>query len=255
VRLPSRRYELPEGLVCEAIEIQREAWQAHVAKHPLGVWAIARSGRQDAWNAEGWDRLEPPVVTAEQRETLLQKIRGLSEGSLRCEVPELRGKVRGSNPDRLACYDCKAPVIVRCEASLGTADGPGPRYAAVTEQLLAAAEGEALVSTGRAALTMALHRLWQSPHTWKGLIVLSAGVDDRQGAQPIVRITRADGVRAEFYLNASRTLRWRTTYRNPAPAPAAQLSQLLDFARPSAAVSTLSDRCMVPRPWWETYGR
>lgn len=251
MKLPSREYSLPEGLRCPVQEIHRANWQAHLVRHPLGVLTLARGGGREGWNREGWDELVPPVVTGAEREALVKKITGLGQGTLRCRVPEFRGK-RGSDPDKVACYDCPPQVAVPCEGILN--GGVGPRYAAVTEALLAAVEAGVAVVHTREVVTRALSRLWNAPDRWQQLVLLTVGMDDRQGMHPIVRITRADGVRAEFYLRG-RNLYWRTTYRYVARGPAARLSFVMAMARPSVLTGHLSDLAAVPRLWWEGVGR
>ncbi len=255
MKLPSRDMRLAGGLVCPARAIDRAAWLEHVVKHPLGVNAIARNSGRDPWNLEGWDRLSPPVVTQAQRDEVLRGIASLREEKLRCEVPELRGKKSGSEPDRLACRKCVVPIVSRCEKLLDADDGVGSRYASVTEELLGALEEGQGVVIAPASFHEAIQRLWRAPERLAGLVVLTIGLDRACAAVPIARISRADGVRAELYFEEPNRLRWRTAYRNAALTRTGPqiVSFVGEVARPSPGLA-LSDLCVVPRRWWEAHG-
>jgi len=256
MKLPSRDLRLAGGLLCPATPIERSVWLEHVTKHPLGVSAIARSRGRDAWNLEGWDRLAPPVISEPQRAELVKGLAGLSEGKQRCEVPEVRGKKSGSDPDRLACRDCTVPIIARCEQLMHVEGGVGQQYAAVIESLLLAVDEGQGLEVAPAKFQQAVHRLWRSPSDLDGLVVLTVGLDDRRAARPIARLSRHDGVRAEFYLEEPNRLRWRTAYRNFVMTRTGPqvVSFLGDVARPAPKLGRVSDLCVVPRRWWETHG-
>lgn len=256
MKLPSRDFLLVGGLACPNSEIDRGVWQEHVVKHPLGVHAIARSFGRDPWTDEGWDKLEPPVVTEEERVNLVRDIAALAEGKLRCEVPEFRGKKAGASLERLACRDCQPPVVARCEKLINAPAGVGVRYTNVTEDLLKELSGENGVQVEAARFHQVLHRLWRSPEKLAGALVLTVGLDGRRAARPVVRISREDGVRAEFYLEEPNRLRWRTTYRayiQTRTAPQ-RISFLGDIPRPAPGLGRVSELCVVARRWWEAYG-
>lgn len=256
MKVPSRDFSLAGGLLCPSIEIERGVWQEHVVKHPLGVNAIARSAGRDAWNYEGWDQLAPAVVTETERAELLKAIGGLVEGKIRCEVPELRGKKTGSNLERLACRDCEVPVVARCDKLINAPDHVGVRYAAATESLLADLATDAGVQIEPARFHQALHRYWRSPETLAGVVVLTVGLEERRAARPIARISRGDGVRAEFFLEEPNRLRWRTTYRalEQTRTGPQRFGYLIDVPRPVPGLGPLSETCLVARRWWEAHG-
>jgi hypothetical protein len=193
VRIPSRDLVLAGVLHCPSKEVETSAWQAHLVKHPLGIQAIARSAGRSPWSTEGWDKLDPPVITEAQRGALVRSISALSSGKLRCEVPELRGKKSGSNPDQPACYACRPPIVFQCERLCA---GLGARYAAVTQELLAELAGEAGISISRDAFLRRMYALFRAPADVAGLSVLTFGVDGRRRASAIARMNRLDGVRS-----------------------------------------------------------
>jgi hypothetical protein len=256
MKLPARDFLLAGDLVCPSSEIVRSVWQDHVVKHPLGVHVIARSSGRDPWTDEGWHLLQPPVVTEAERAGLVHDIASLVEGKLRCEVPELRGRKAESSGHNLACSDCQAPIVVRCEKLLNAPGGVGARYASATESLLEALSGENGLKIEAARFHHALLRLWRSPEKLAGAVVLTVGLDGRKGAVPIVRISRDDGVRAEFYLERADRLRWRTTYRayiQTRTAPQ-RISFLGDVPLPAPRLGRVSELCVVARRWWEAHG-
>jgi hypothetical protein len=256
MKVPSQDYALAGGLVCPVHEVDRGVWQEHVVKHPLGVQALAKSEGVAAWNQEGWDRLEPPAVTEGARAELVSLIAALSEGTLRCAVPELRGKKSGSDPERLACRDCQAPIVVRCEKLLHAPGGVGERYRSVTEDLLAGLTGDAGVAIAAEKFHAALRGMWRTPEKLAGAIVLTVGLENRRGARPIARISRYDGVRTELYFEEPDRLRWRTTYREFAKTRTGplQISFLSDVPRPAPGLGRVSELCVVARRWWESHG-
>lgn len=255
MRLPNRDYVLEAGLLCPSTSIEQRNWQAHVVKHPLGVGAIARRAGRDGWNTEGWDALEPPVVTERTRERLVGAIANAAQPGQRCGVPELRGRRGGSDPMRLACHDCAPPLLQACDELVNPADGVGTRYADVTEQLLSAVAQGAGVEVSRQDFVRVVHSLWRSPDRLRGLIVLTVGLDPRAARVPVVRLSRDDGVRAEFYLQEPNRLTWRTTYRmaEETRTAAARIGFLMSVPRPAPGLGRLSDLCVVTRRWWESH--
>lgn len=256
MKVPAADIRLAGGLVCPSDAVDRAVWQEHVVKHVLGVHAVARSHGRDPWTYEGWTQLDPPTVTELERADLADQIASLAEGKLRCGVPELRGKQKGSNADSLACRDCQAPIIVRCEKLINVPGGVGDRYRNVTDTLLGALSEETGLQIPRPDLLRALHRHWQAPERLDGAVVLTVGVEDRKGTWPIARINRSDGVRAEFYLEQPNRLRWRTTYREMEATRTGpqKISFLSDVARPGPRPTVLSELCVVARHWWEAHG-
>jgi hypothetical protein len=255
MRVPSQEYALAGGLKCLPREVPLGAWLDHVVKHALGVRSIARSEGRDPWHHEGWDRLDPPVVNDADRTTLAAAIGALTEGKLRCEVPELRGKKRGSAPDRLACYECQEPILGRC-AKLVATSGVGDRYRATLEDLLRELSVDGGVQVGRAAFHTAARRFYRTPERIDGVVLLSLGVDDRRSRTPIVRISRSDGVRAEFYLDTPQRMRWRTTYRDALATSAGEgrITFVSDMPFCPSYLSAVSEHCVVARRWWDSHG-
>lgn len=250
MRLPTRTIELPGGLSCPTVRIEQGPWLAHVVKHPIGLDAVLGRPPKAPWNREGWDALTPPVVEYTERDRLVRNIAALEVDGARCGIPELRGARGESDPTRLACHVCPQTLAAQCAWVL---DGVSTAYAAVTMSLLDGLAGTASVPVPKASLTRSLARLFARPGEWSSLSVLSVGLDARQRAIPIARISRADGVRAEFYVQG-RALRWRTTWRER-PAHAAQaMSFLLDVAPAGNRAAPLSDQCLVDRLWWERHG-
>ena len=256
MKLPSRDFLLAGGLVCSARDVDRAVWQEHVVKHLLGVGSIAISRGRDAWNHEAWDRLDPAAVTERERVDLVRGISALAEGKLRCEVPELHGKKRWSDPERLACGECQAPIVVRCDKLLNGPGGVGERYRAVTESLLRQLAGEDAVQITAPRFENAVHRHWRTPEKLAGALLLAVGLDNRRATLPIARINRGDGVRAEFYFEEPDRLRWRTTYREFVKTRSGpqQISFLLQIPRPAPRLGRVSEICLVARRWWETHG-
>ena len=256
MKIPSRQFELAGGLVCPPVEVPRDVWQEHVVKHPLGVEAIARTRGRDPWNREGWDRVDPPVISEPERAEILRAIAALAMGKLRCEVPEIRGKKGGSEGDRLACSVCPPPIVVRCGELLGPPAAVGGRYAAVVDTLLATLANDTGTRVEAARFHEAVGRLWRTPEKLTGLVVLTVGLDARSQTRPIVRVSRDDGVRAEFYLEEPKRMRWRTMYRDQAEVRSA--AQRINFLRkvpmPAPRLGPVSDMCVVPRHWWESHG-
>ncbi|WP_433935300.1 hypothetical protein AB3662_11375 [Sorangium cellulosum] len=241
--VPSRTVALPGGLVAPPVEQKLTTWHAHLLKHPLGVHAVR--GNQP-WNQEGWDRTVPPVVTAEQRERIAGRIMALRPNGMRCQVRELRG---ARSPEAEPCYACQTPLVSLCAAILDEADGVGHRYAATIEALLTDVAEEAAVVIPRRDLSFRLIKSLTRPAWIEAGTVLAVGVD---GKTPMVRIARADGTRADFWLNGN-GLTWRTTYRMPQASVHTQLSFMMDHFAPAPSLP-LSDVYVVPRRWWEAYG-
>lgn len=249
MRLPTKTVALPRGLTCPSRLVPRDVWLAHLVKHPLGIEAASRLGGKGVWNGEGWDRLTPPVVGTDERAALVRNIADLEVDEQHCGVPEFRRGRKASDLDDLACYRCPETLAAQCSWVL---DAPSRAYAAVIDSLISGFEEPATAVVSRLGLTTRLIKLISRPASWAALTVLSVGLDDRSRSNRIARISRADGVRAEFYLRGD-SLEWRTTWRKPPVHATEAMSFLLDFARPAPA-APLSDLCLVDRLWWESHG-
>jgi len=246
MKLPGAKTTLPCGLACPEADIEAGAWQAHLLKHPLGFGALLRYPGIKSWNAEGWDRLEPPVITESRREALVKAIASLPG----CRFPEIRGGA-GSNPDKLPCYQCHGKTLAECQRLFGFGDPlVSGAYADVALSMLESLSSEKAVAVDRAAVCRRAISLWRSPEALDGLTVGSAGADHDD--RLFLTVSRYDGVRTEFYLEAS-ALKWRTTYRELRATSPRRLVFLLDMNPPDIRAGTLSDQCIVPRHWWENH--
>lgn len=245
MNLPSTDIALAGGLTCPAAVIPRAQWIAHVVKHPLGLTALARS-RTNEWNGEGWDRLSPPVIAVAARDAVVHDIASLEIRGARCGVPEFQSARDASDLDRLACLTCPAPLAEQCERVL---EETSRAYATVIQSLLEGFVAEAAIAVRREEFSRRLMRALARRQPWTSLSVLTVGLDDRSKSSVIARISRGDGVRAEFYLRDT-TLAWRTTWRKPPAHANEATSFLLDHAQPHPR-APLSDLCLVDRRWWE----
>lgn len=246
MKLPSSSRTLPCGLACPQADIEPAVWQAHLLKHPMGFGSLISYSGQRPWNAEGWDRLEPPVITESRREALVKAIASLAG----CRFPEIRGGT-GSDPDELPCYQCPGKSLAECQRLLGTGEPlVGKGYADVALSMIESLSSDTAIAVDRAAVCQRAISLWRTPEALTGLTVASAGLDHKD--RPILRASRYDGVRTEFYLRGSE-VRWRTTYRELRATAPRRLVFLLDMNPPSVRAGTLSDRCIVPRQWWENH--
>jgi hypothetical protein len=264
MKVPSRAFTLSNGFELHPKEVTLGVWQDHVVRHPLGIYRMA-IGR--AWNDEGWDRMDPPVVSEEQRDQFIAQVPGFSVGARGCGVPafllgaanaapkaKATSKAPVSPPER-PCETCQPPVVTRCANALHGL-GVGPRYGRIIDELAEAVAGEAGVVVPRAEVAKAVTRLWSQPARYDGLVVASLGeLLKGNTKRDVLRISRADGVRAEYYANGARGA-WRTTYRGiPAGASGAQrASFVLDVPVSSPRLHPSSDAYVVPRPWWQEHG-
>jgi len=249
MKVPARTIELPGGLRCPAYDVAQAPWLAHVVKHPLGLGAVAGRPPGTPWNREGWGTLALPVIDPAERDRLARNIAGLDVDGHQCAIPEMRGAPGASDPDRLACYVCPHTLASQCAWVL---DDVSKAYASVTTSLVEAFDAASSVAVPRASMFKTLARKLPRYDAWASLSLLSVGLDARQGSRQIARISRADGVRAEFYLSHGE-LRWRTTWRHPPVNHSQAMSFLLDFATPAPTTSPLSENCLVARLWWERH--
>jgi hypothetical protein len=245
---------------CPARDIDAGVWQDHLVRHPLGIHGKVQANGPAPWDLEAWDQTDPPVINAKRRNQLLTAIAALAQAGGTCLVPEIIGGPRGVvEPDAPACSRCLPLVRSACVNLCHEQDPVGLRYAEHTEQCLAAVEGEQGIIVARTALVTALLRTRNSPEADATLVVLSFGHANAANTR-IARLNRGDGTRVELYVDAGRTLRWRTTYRQAsrrgdtrAPLLAPRRQFLVDFPMESSTFGTLSDKCVVPRLWWRTH--
>lgn len=252
--IPSRTFSFARSLVAAPARIDVNVMQAHLIKHPFGMERLMSGSRRRAdqtWDADGWHLLDPPVITLEQRRAMTAAIGALAVGSAQCEVPRLPAERYGGEPpdNWERCYDCPRPLAATCEAeTLPVAEA----YARVVDETLAlvADPGGVVVS----AVDFA-RAVFQLRRDLVGLAVLTVGLARSIDAQPIVRVSRWDGVRVELWLRDGHLMRWRTCYRKLGATRAAQQQFLLEGAvRPTAFSLPLSDRCVVPHLWWRQGG-
>jgi hypothetical protein len=251
---------LPGGFECNPTEIEEGAWQDHIARHVLGAHGKRFGSGPAPWNYEGWDATVPPIITAKMRKDLVRKIGELHSDGRTCLVPQFTNRpepVRA--PDVAYCKRCDTEVRRSCVALCHGSDGVGLRYGELIDDFLQGVEegrGELvkqydlklrLMSTA-ASKTEKLHEV----------VVASWGFPPDHPS-PVVRISRGDGTRVEFYATGKQ-LRWRTTYREGssdqsksfALAPWAR-QFLTQFPKETPSLGALSDRCIVPRLWWRNH--
>jgi hypothetical protein len=245
--LPSRRIDLPGGYRWEPNLVDLEAWQAHLLKHPLGLWATRELGR--SWDHESWTKTTPPVLDEQKRSQLFAAIAQASSAANACAVPEVFG-VQSSQETEPQCYRCKAPLLTQCFGLMNSI-GISPRYAELTEQVVASlSEGEAVE---RRALAATLQRTARRMEDWSNLVVMAVGNLGREAGHGL-RLTRGDGIRVELRLGLNHRLQWRTTYRIPEiAAHSGAWGYLLKLPDPAPKLS-LSDVYVVPRAWWQEHG-
>ena len=250
MKLPESPRSLPGGLVCPDNDVERRVWQAHLLKHPLGVGALIEHDGAEPWNYEGWDTLEPPVITQARRDSIVKAITAL-QGSSECRLPELRGRTE-SDPERLPCYDCARNAFRTCETVFSSGEAPvvAQEYLRVTLELLASVDSARGEIVPRGEFTRRALSLWWTPEAFAGLTVAQVGT--LWGGKPLLWITRFDGVESQYYLEGKK-LRWKTTYRVKLPTATSQLSFLVKTKNPIAQAGDLSDKCIVPRQWWENH--
>jgi len=251
MKLPDSPQVLPGGLVCRPKEIARGVWQAHLLKHPLGIGALIDHDGEAPWNLEGWDQLEPPAITQARRDEIVEALGGMGGQGSACRLPEIRGLIE-SDKDHLPCYGCAGNALDTCEMLLGTGEAPrvAQEYLRVTLELLASVDSVRGKVVARAEFCRKVTSLWRSPDKLVGLTVAHAGT--LANGVAILWITRFDGVQSQYYFEGD-DVRWKTTYREKRSAPVPQMNFLLDMKPPLARAGDLSDKCIVPRHWWENH--
>lgn len=251
MRLPGQRYVLPNGLRWDPENVPYQSWHYHVMKHPLGVHRMRNAaGYPVPWDREEWTRLAPPVLTHDERPRVMKKIALVQIGGQQCGVQEVFGKPPPKRPsDRFPCNDCAAPVAEECRSVLHDQHAVGRRYAEVTEDLVSVLRDG--VPVGRSAWLERFARLVRTnPESAASALVLTVGLPALENRLR-VRISRGDGVRAEFWLYPRGVMQWRTTYREP-PTPNRSISKFLCEFLPSCGFK-LSEECLVARLWWEQH--
>jgi hypothetical protein len=254
--LPGRPLRYAGGLRCVPKVVGANAWQAHLLKHPMGMRAqcVQHATGRRRWNDEGWDALDPPVVTLDERRRAVTEIRALRAADQRCAMPrlELEEYAGRAELERMPCYGCASALCSACARVLNEVVEVGPRYAKATERVLASLEGDLGHLLRRQELLELVMRLCRRRETLEDAAVLWCGLlpeEDRL----VARVNAANGVRVECYLEyGSMSMRWRTTFRN-VPGSGPKVAELLLDAprRPSRGGALLSDCCVVSRPWWE----
>ncbi|MDP3277928.1 MAG: hypothetical protein Q8Q09_22275 [Deltaproteobacteria bacterium] len=242
VTVPSREFRLPTNptLVASPLVLNVRPWVGHIVKHPLGA---LESPTQ--WNAEGFDRLDPPVVKASERDAFVTFVQDSNARGGACGVPSICDPVSGEAQleQPLPCFGvCPSVLVLGCRQQLSALSD---RYAALVDELLASVSDGVVVP--RAKAFAAIARAATPAGTLDGLAVLAVGVRINSSYTDVVaKVSRADGVRVDFYVR-SRTLRWRTTMRRIPRSPTAAARQLLDVPRDDSMSATV----LVARSWWQ----
>lgn len=246
--VPSKVYRPLEDLVIRPREVDATVWQAHVIRHPFGLYSIRGTRRlygPRRWNHEGWDALHPPTLTEGVRKKLTGAISKLEDGSRHCEETMLSVLETTSAPvleGDVACYHCGTMLAVACA---DTTRDVGKRYAAYVDDSLERLQDA--VAVDRRALARTVAR-----EVFKDDVQLIGTVGDFTGGAYGLRINRPDGVRVEFRWDRE-YLEWRTTYRVSVSRPAHRRSHLLAHLSTFDSDELLSDQALVPRPWWEKH--
>lgn len=246
MRVPSHQRVVAPGLVFRAVDVAPLVVHRHVMKHPVGLGSLygprPRSGVRH-WDQEGWNEVEPVVLTRDDRRDLVRRIREFDLDGLRCAAAllVLEQHARDQVEEALPCDACPARLAERCSEETTTL---AERYVSHVQQALdaltRAAEVDRLELTRRVFGALVHRRPFPQA-------VLSVGLLPAGDAG--IRINTADGVRIEFYFQAENP-RWRTTYRNVPRGANDRVSFLLDLL-PQAPSTALSAKTFVPRQWWK----
>ncbi|MCA9610629.1 MAG: hypothetical protein KC619_33770 [Myxococcales bacterium] len=246
MRVPSRTYRLAPSATVTDRDVDLEAWQAHVISHPFGLETIRRGTRVEGvrrWNHEGWDRLDPPLLTEARRIQLTGAIRQLRDGGRRCGVDELE-TLETDHPwatSRVACYGCGPVLTQACADQLVEV---GRAYAAFVDDTLAHLEDAVVIP--RRELPAAIERCRFSDDVPVVGTLGELRGDNAWG----LRFNRPDGVRVEVREDGD-TFFWRTTYRNRVDRWADVRAHLLSHLAGHDPDDELSGKALVPRPWRE----
>jgi len=239
--VPSKEFVLPTSppLRASPTAIADRSWVAHLAKHPLGAYALHQ---RKPWNAEGFDALTPPTIEHAERERFLAFIRDTASRGGACGVREFAQDPSRSSDGKIACFDeCPTKLVRGCNEMLRAV---GDRYRALVDELLDALVDGIAVPRGLLSATITRGLLQQ--RSLSGLVLLATGVKQRSTfCEDVAQINRFDGVRVSFYLNRA-SLRWRTTFRCAPRSPTAAVRTLLDVPRDESTSATF----LVARSWW-----
>lgn len=246
MKVPSRKFSLVSGLVCDPRDKTPNVVQEHLVKHPVGVTSVVTGA---PWSAERWDELG--VIDEATRRTFIQQVLRLRHGHAECAVPEIRGSGATASLDTLACKSCPSALASTCEAVSSATIAA--RYFAVFEQLLDAVSGPTAESMPKATLTTHLFGALRSTPSLADVVVAYGGLDARSRTSLIVRLNRGDGVRAEVWFEEPDQLSWRTLYRDPraVATPNGRISFLMDAPPQANSRTRLSDFCLVSRPFYK----
>jgi hypothetical protein len=254
MRLPERTYTLPGGFECHPSDIDEGTWQDHVVRHPLGVHSKRIGTGPAPWNLERWEATEPPVITTKRRRELVRQIAELRSDGHGCLVPQLTNRPEPVRAPEVAyCKRCHTAVRDACVRLCHKVDDVGVRYGQIIDELLRAVEDGVGELVTQYELKMRLMATTSSDQL-DCVVVASWGSRPHAGS-PLLRLSRGDQTRVEFYVEARKRLRWRTTYRDVASegtfvrVPKVRRF-LTDFPAATSALGALSDRCIVPRLWW-----
>jgi hypothetical protein len=247
-------YELARGLAVRPRDVESRAVQAHFIKHPMGLGALRSGSRRGKrqWNAEGWDRSEPAVISLERRRVLVQAIHALVVGGDRCEVNRLQRESLGGDVHHLGeeCYDCPTGLVEAC-AELTKDDVT--RYLSFVDTLLEMVSPQETAEVAPLALFERVFSIFPDARGFEGLAVFAIRQHPTKADDLIARLTSWHGFRAEFYVNGS-SLSWRTLLRVRTETPSGIFRHLVEDSSPTGGPSCpLSEMVLVPRPWWETH--
>jgi hypothetical protein len=239
--------------VCPSTEVELQVFLDHVIRHPLG----ALHSQGVAWNQEGWDKTEPPTVTAAERDAIVASVRELRAGAKSCVVFDAEGawkKLRSVQAG--PCCSCDGTLVKKCVPFLLADGSVGQRYGKVTAEMLGELSKPVGVQVERRKFFERMNKAWNVPRGVDGLSVLTVGLDASRQCSAVVRISRFDGIRSEFYLQEPNRLAWRTTYRQveKTSSVSGQISFLSQVPLPKPLLA-LSELCVVSRHWWERYGK
>lgn len=250
MRIPSRQWRFAGDLHADPLVVAPPELQRQLVRHPFGMSALmaatAGSGAR-RWNDDGWDRLEPPVITIERRREAVAAIGTLEADQAVCRLPRLHKEEYGGEVPAgwEACLTCPVALAAACAA---VTQDVATAYRLVIDETLRLLAGDAGKLLPRVKLRALLTPLATADYL-AGLAIMTVGRAPI-ASTPIVRINRWDGVRVELKLDGRRLI-WLTTIRRPS-SPQTALTRLLQFPDdPADPRLPLSEHCLVTRPWWQ----
>lgn len=244
MKVPRLVHQIGADLQIRPRDCDPDVVHLHVMKHPMGLGALhgrrPRTGPR-RWDSEGWSKLEPPLLTVNDRRELVNRIRRLvvNDMSCRADLLDQEEVARADVDETLPCPACDARLAGRCASEVQTvAEG---YLAHVDKQLQALTPA---VQVDRAELVSrileAVRKRLPLPNG-----VLSVGL--LPNGHEAVRIHTSDGVNTEFYFRLGP--RWRTTYREVPRGPN-DLAAFLLALLPDAPRIPMSGFAFVARQWW-----